>query len=77
VIAEVVNAGGGSIALTDITCTKVVSTFVAYTYISNGKSLLGCWTADDQRVFIFWDDGDTRSYPLDSFRLPKKKGNYL
>ena len=79
VVAEVVNQGGGSIALTDIKCKNTPNTFIAYTYISNGKSLLGCWAADDYRVFVRWDDGDVRSYPLDSFSLPKNKQpkNYM
>ena len=77
VIAEVFNQGGGSIALTDIKCTTRVGTFVAYSYLENGRSILGCWASDDSRVFVFWSDGDTRSYPLDIFNLPKKKGKYL
>lgn len=77
VIAEVVNQGGGSIALTDIKCTTIANTFVVYSYLANGKSILGCWSSDDSRVFVFWSDGDVRSYPLDAFKLPKKKGNYL
>ena len=71
IIAEASNKGGGSIALTDIKCTTVKDTYVAYSYLSNGQSLLGCWAGDGSRVFIRWSDGDVRSYPLDVFEQPK------
>lgn len=76
VIAEVINDGGGSIALTDIKCTTIAGTFVAYSYIQNGQSILGCWSSDDTRVFVRWSDGDIRSYPIEVFKLKQKK-NYL
>jgi len=68
VVAETVNQGGGTIALTDVKCTRIQNTFIAYTYISNGQSLLGCWTSEGNRIFIHWNDGDLRSYPLEGFR---------
>jgi hypothetical protein len=78
VVAETVNAGGGTIALTDNKCTRIQNAFVAYTYVSSGQSLLGCWTTESSRVFIQWNDGDLRSYPLDMFRQPAgNKKNYL
>ena len=78
VVAEAVNQGGGSIALTDLKCTTIQNTFIAYTYISNGKSLMGCWTSESNRVFIQWNDGDLRSYPIDMFRQPAgTKKNYM
>ena len=77
VIAEVNNEGGGSIAITDMKCTTVPNTFIAYAYAENGRSMLGCWSSDDSRVFIRWSDGDLRSYPLDIFNLPQKKGTFL
>lgn len=70
VIAEVINRGGGSIVLTDMKCTTIKDTFVAYSYLSNGKSLLGCWSGDGNRVFIKWSDGDLTSYPVDVFSQP-------
>jgi len=70
VVAETVNQGGGTIALTDAKCSKSQSTFVAYTYISTGQSLLGCWASEGNRIFIQWNDGDLRSYPLEGFRQP-------
>ena len=70
VVAEMVNQGGGTIALTDAKCTKVQNTYVAYSYITSGQSLLGCWTSEGNRVFILWNDNDLRSYPLEYFRQP-------
>jgi len=66
------NQAGGSIALTDIKCTTVKDTFVAYANHSNGKSLLGCWASDEDNVFIRWSDGDIRSYPVEGFNMKKK-----
>ncbi len=77
VVAEMVNQGGGTIALTDAKCTKVQNTFVAYSYISSGQSLLGCWTSEGNRIFILWNDNDLRSYSLDMFRQPASKKNYM
>ena len=77
VVAEMVNQGGGTIALTDAKCTKVQNTYVAYSYISSGQSLLGCWTSEGNRVFILWNDNDLRSYPLEHFRQPVSKKNYM
>jgi hypothetical protein len=77
VVAEMVNQGGGTIALTDAKCTKVQNTFVAYSYITSGQSLLGCWTSEGNRIFILWNDNDLRSYPLEYFRQPTSKKNYM
>jgi hypothetical protein len=77
VIAEVLNEGGGSIALTDIKCTTIKDTFIAYSYLPNGKSVLGCWAYDESRVFVRWSDGDIRSYDINVFNIPKKTGKWL
>jgi len=77
VVAEMINQGGGTIALTDAKCTKIQNTFVAYSYIASGQSLLGCWTFEGDRVFILWNDNDLRSYPLDMFRQKVTKKNYM
>lgn len=66
------NQGGGNISLTDIKCTSLEGTFVAYTNLPNGKSILGCWTADDDNVFVRWSDGDFRQYPVKYFTLKKR-----
>ena len=79
VVAEAGNDGGGRIALTDVKCTSIQNTLIAYSYISNGKSLMGCWTSESDRIFIQWNDGDLRSYPMSIFRQPAgaQKKNYM
>lgn len=79
VIAETPNQGGGSIALLDMECKTRNGTFIAYSYLKDGRSMMGCWTTDsDSRVFIHWSDGDLRSYPIEMFNLKKKmNGKYL
>lgn len=63
------NQGGGNISLTDIKCTTVKDTYIAYSNLANGKSILGCWAADDDNVFVKWSDGDLRQYPIGNFRM--------
>ncbi len=72
VIAETPNKGGGAIALTDIPCKTQVGSFIAYSYLENGKSSLACWTSDDSRVFIKWPDNDLTSYPIEIFNMKKR-----
>jgi len=66
------NQGGGNISLTDITCTTIKNTFVAYSNLPNGQAMLGCWASDEDNVFVRWSDGDLRSYPIDRFQMKKK-----
>ena len=72
VIAEMPNQGGGNISLTDIKCTTIKDTFVAYSNLPNGKSILGCWASDDDNVFVRWSDGDIRQYQIGSFIMKKR-----
>lgn len=57
---------GVTIALTDAPC-DVPNTAVAYAYFPDGKALVGCWAADESRVFVGLPRGDLRSYPLSFF----------
>jgi hypothetical protein len=66
------NQGGGHISLTDIECTTIKNTFVAYSNLSNGKSILGCWASDEDNVFVRWSDGDIKAYPVGNFTVKKK-----
>jgi hypothetical protein len=61
--------------LTDIKCTTIKDTFIAYSNLSSGGAVLGCWAADDDNVFIRWSDGDIRQYPSNSFTIKKNKAN--
>ena len=70
VIAETINKGGGSIVLTDMKCTTIKDTYVAYSYLADGRSILGCWSGDGSRVFVKWSDGDLTSYPIGIFSQP-------
>ena len=75
IIAEIPNQGGGNISLTNIKCTTIKDTFIAYANHANGKSILGCWAADNDNVFIRWSDGDIMQYPSNSFTIKKNKVN--
>ena len=67
IISEIPNGGGGGIALLDLPCKSVPNSFVAYSYLPDGRSVLGCWSAGGNRIFIQWSDGDMRSYPATDF----------
>jgi len=75
IIAEIPNQGGGNISLTDIKCTTIQNTFIAYSNLPNGKSVLGCWASDDDNVFVRWSDGDIRQYPIGLFVTKKRYVN--
>jgi len=75
IIAEMPNQGGGNISLTDIKCTTIKDTFVAYTNHSNGKSILGCWASDEDNVFVRWSDGEIKQYSIESFNMRKRLVN--
>jgi hypothetical protein len=75
VIAETVNKGGGHISLTNMKCTTIQDTFIAYSNLPNGQTLLGCWASDEDNVFVRWSDGDIRSYPLEVFIMKKRYVN--
>ena len=72
IIAETTNNGGGHISLTDIKCTTIKDTFIAYSNLANGQTLLGCWASDEDKVFVRWSDGDIRSYPIEVFTMKKR-----
>lgn len=65
------NQGGGNISLTDIKCTTIKDTFIAYSNHENGQSILGCWASDKDNVFIRWSDNDIISYPIEGFKIKK------
>jgi hypothetical protein len=72
IIGELPNKAGGKIVLLDRQCTTVQNTFVAFSYLPDNRSLIGCWTAAGDRVFIDWN-GDIRSYSINDFNFPKKR----
>lgn len=74
-IATANNSSGGMIVLTNSKCTSRDG-LVAYTNDSLGRTILGCWFAEDSFVFVAWNDGDVRTYPYGIFVI-KQKGKSL
>jgi hypothetical protein len=70
ILATSPNQGGGRIALTDEPCTD--TTFIAISFVDNGDTISGCWLAQQELVFVKWDDGTLKTYPADSFTLTKE-----
>jgi len=62
-----------TIALTDDPCGTMPYTKVAYQYINNGKTILGCWASDQSRVFIAWNDLTFTSYSHNFFNTKEIK----
>ena len=58
--------GNVTIALTDPPC-DVPNTAVAYAYYPDGRAEVGCWAADESRVFVGLPKGNLRSFPLSFF----------
>jgi hypothetical protein len=54
------------ISLTDAPC-DLPNTAVAYAYYPDGRAEIGCWAADESRVFIGFPKGNLRSYPISFF----------
>lgn len=68
------NKGGGEIVITDRKCPDHPKLLEAYTHLSTGKYLGGCWAVIDDAVHVVWKDGDRSVYPLEAFR-PKSVTN--
>lgn len=62
------NQNGGEIVLTDRKCPDQPKLLEAYTHLSTGKYLGGCWAVIDDAVHVVWKDGDRSVYPLEAFR---------
>ena len=60
------NMGNVVIALTDAPC-DIPNTGVAYAYYPDGRAEVGCWAADQSRVFVGLPRGNLRSFPLSFF----------
>ena len=77
-VATSVNDAGGLMVLSDVKCSGERNLFVAYTVVpSSSRTLMGCWTMDDNFIFIRWSDGDVRTYPFSMWDIKKKKGGAL
>lgn len=74
VVASMNNQGGGKIVLTSALCDRS-NLYVAYSYVDNGKTIMGCWTTSGDRVLVDWS-GDIRAYPASAFVLAPKGKTY-
>ncbi len=81
-ITSIANAAGviaegrtatGIVALTDDPCRTMPYTKVAYQYMDDGKTILGCWAADKSRVVIAWNDLNLTSYSHTFFNAKEIK----
>ena len=71
------NQGGGEIVITDRRCPDEPKLLEAYTHLSTGKYLGGCWAVIDDAVHVVWKDGDRSVYPIKAFQpktVTSKKG---
>ena len=62
-----------TVALTDKPCLNMPYTKVAYTYTKSGQTVLGCWAADESRVFVAWNDMKFTSYGFSFFNVKEIK----
>lgn len=69
-VAMMKNSAGGVIVLTDVKCDK--KSLVAYANANTGKTMMGCWFADDNFVFIRWNDGEISTYPFTEWSYKQK-----
>ncbi len=50
-------------------CREQDAVFVYIRDPGGRVSLIGCWRLVGETIFVFWDDGDTYSYPLDALQV--------
>ena len=65
------NAGGGKLMLTGTTCPKPGFAVLkqAYSFVTNGSAIFGCWTLMDGMIHISWDNGVRSIFEVDSFTV--------
>jgi hypothetical protein len=64
--------GNVVISLTNAVC-HLPHTAMAYAYYPDGRAEIGCWAADESRVFVLLPKGDLRSFPHSFFNTGKLK----
>lgn len=75
VVGHIANQAGGQITLTMRTSKKCAQQEAVFAYVRDpgGRiSLIGCWKMHGEDVFVFWDDGDVFSYPLESVQMTEE-----
>jgi hypothetical protein len=71
-VAFLKNKAGGLIMLTDSKCSDKKGLF-AYGNDSNGTTFIGCWFVNDLFVFIRWETGDLKTYPIMDWTMMNNK----
>lgn len=71
-VAASSNTGGGQIMLTDMSGTCPSGSKVAFSRVTGGAAIMGCWTANDEWIFVRWSDGDFRMYDPRNFQMQGK-----
>ena len=61
-----------AISLTDAPC-NLPHTATAYAYYPDGRAEVGCWAADESRVFVLLPKGNLRSFPHSFFDTGRLK----
>lgn len=63
------NTGGGKLVLTDRKCPRpgYPGLYAAYTYLSNGNVVHGCWVTLDGKNHVSWDNGERSVFEINSF----------
>ena len=64
--------GNVVISLTDAAC-HLPDTARAYAYYPDGRAEIGCWAADESRVFVLLPRGNLRSFPHSFFDTGRLK----
>ena len=61
------NSAGGQIVFTNNTSSACkVGAHRVIGRASSGHTILGCWSADSELIYVLWDDGDKFTYPWSS-----------
>jgi len=80
IVGHIANQAGGEITLTmrsTAKCREQDAVFVFVRDPGGRVSLIGCWRLVGETIFVFWDDGDTYSYPLDALRMTPEWLRYM
>lgn len=69
-LARADNKAGGQITLTDVDCSRIKGTKVAYSTTAGGNNtIFGCWTYAKPDVFIDWNSGGVSTFPAVMFEM--------
>lgn len=66
-VGRMPNKGGGYIVLVSEKCND--TSMMAYTFVSSGSVVVGCWSVLNREILVRWNDGDTKIYNPDGLVL--------